>query len=187
MPPKAGGAGHFALARLLLRLLVQLRQLDRKLLLLFATSLLPACIIPVGPEFQDPVGVPNSPPQILDPDPTWGAEVTAPLGGGYTFRITVTDVNGDNLFIRFLVDDFPVELNGVPRNGSPSLGTVENQITCVQISNQESRAKSLHKVLAAVADRMFDSDPHDLLKAIPPGLATPITWTLNMTCPVSPQ
>ena len=113
--------------------------------------------------------------------------MTAPLGGGYTFRITVTDVNGDNLFIRFLVDDFPVELNGVPRNGSPSLGTVENQITGAEISNQDSRAKSRHKVLAAVADRMFDSDPHDLLKAIPPGLATPITWTLNMTCPVSPQ
>jgi hypothetical protein len=189
-PPKAGGAGPFTLARLLLRLLLQLRQLDRKLLLLFALSSLPACIVPVGPEFQDPPGIPNSPPQILDPDPTWGDEVTAPGNMGFLFRFTVTDGNaGDDLQIRFFVDGDPVAIQNDSVSGTdtgiPVRSVIENRITC-QLLSQQSKLKSRHAVLAAVADRMFDLEAPDPLTVKSPGVATPITWTLNMTCPVSP-
>ena len=51
----ARGVRGSGLARLLLQLL-ELLQLDRKLFLLLAASLTPACIIPVGPNWQDPPG-----------------------------------------------------------------------------------------------------------------------------------
>jgi hypothetical protein len=188
-PARAGGAGRFALARLLLRVLQTVRQLDRKLILLFATSLLPACIIPVGPEFQDPPGVANSPPQIFDPQPFWGAEVPAtPTGATFTF--TVSDLNGDGMFIRFLVDGGTVEISNnrvAPSDpASPARQPVTNQISCQILTSEASRLKSRHAVLAAVADRMFDLGVEDPLTVPAPGLYTPITWTLNMTCPVSP-
>jgi hypothetical protein len=188
-PAKAGGAGHFALARLLLHVVQTLRQLDRKLLLLFATSLLPACIIPVGPEFQDPPGVANSPPQILDPNPFYGNEVTAPPTGA-PFTFTVTDLNGDAMFIRFLVDGGTVAIddNKAPRSdpASPARVVISNLISCQLLTSEASRLKSRHAVLAAVADRNFDLGVQDPLTVPAPGLYTPITWTLNMTCPASP-
>ena len=186
-PAKAGGARRFGLARLLLRVVQTLRQLDRKLLLLFATSLLPSCIIPVGPEFQDPPGVANSPPQILDPSPTWGDEVTAPA----TFTITVADPNlTDELFIRFLVDGELATINdnhrGPPADGSPVRPSVSNQITCQNIPDSK-KTLSHHRVLAAVADRDWDLSVPDRLTPLPPGLvSSPVTWTVNITCQMSP-
>ena len=71
----ARGARRSGLARLLLQLL-ELLQLDRKLLLLFAASLMPACIIPVGPNWQDPAGELSVPPHFVDSDPFEGAAIT---------------------------------------------------------------------------------------------------------------
>jgi hypothetical protein len=187
-PAGAGGAGGFALARLLLRFLVQLRQLDRRLLLLFAISLLPACIIPAGPEFQDPPGVPNAPPQILDPNPTWGAEVAGTQSEPFTFQMYVTDVNvSDDLFIRWIVDDVPVASGKpiVPHTGSgPLREFVDKRVTC---QDPFDHTKSRHLVRGVVADRDYDDSTQDLLKVQPPGLYNLVTWTLNMTCPVSPM
>src|SRR5262245_28993773 len=93
------GAGGIFLARLLLHS-------ARRVSLLFAlSSFMSACIIPVAPEFQDPPGAPNSPPQILNPNPTWGAEVAATPDQPAKFEITVTDVNtGDDLYLEWIVD-----------------------------------------------------------------------------------
>jgi len=186
-PAKAGGAGHFALARLLLHVLRLLRQLGRKLLLLFATSLLPACIIPVGPEFQDPPGVANSPPQILDPNPTWGAEVTATQSQPFTFQMYVTDLNvGDKLFIRWIIDGFSVPATKpiVPPSGNgPLRELVDKRVTC---QDPFDHMKSRHMVWGVVADRDWDDTTPDLLKVQPPGLHNLVTWTLDMTCAASP-
>src|SRR5262245_26964244 len=83
-PPatSAHGARPFRLARLVLEFLLQ--KLDRKAALLsslLAASLMPACVIPVGPDWQDPIGVPNAPPEILDPDPDWGADFSIAATG----------------------------------------------------------------------------------------------------------
>ena len=59
----ARGARRSRLARLLLQSL-ELLQLDRKLLLLLASSLMPACIIPIGPDWQDPPGERNRRPTL---------------------------------------------------------------------------------------------------------------------------
>jgi hypothetical protein len=145
-----------------------------------------ACIIPVGPEFQDPPGAPNARPEILDPDPTWGAEVTAPTGLA-TFTFTVADTNlTDELSIRFLVDGELATVDDTKRGptGSPvRLPQVSNQITCQLIQN---RTRSRHTVLAAVADRPFDLSMPDELLTSPGLVSSPVTWTLNITCPMNP-
>ena len=103
-----GGAGRSLLARLLLRFLAHLSQLDRKLLLLVVAAPLSACVIPAGPEFQDPAGLPDQPPFFLSYNPAINAEVTSPF-----FEVTATDQNvGDSLHFRWLAD-FP---ESVPRS-----------------------------------------------------------------------
>ena len=71
----ARAAGRSALARLLLFVLDHVSKLDRKLLLLLVASPMSACIIPVGPEFQDPPGVPDSPPFLWMASPDEGTTV----------------------------------------------------------------------------------------------------------------
>jgi len=185
-PAKAGVAGRFALARLLLRVLGQLRQLDRKLLLLFATSLLPACIIPVGPEFQDPPGVAISPPQILTPSPDWGGETTGTSAAGALFSFSVTDLNSDDLYIRWIVGIHKVESDRHQVSGDDANRMVDKIVTC-QDMNLEDKAVSRHVVKGVVADRDYINTGDDLLAVEPPGLYNLVTWTLNMTCPVSPM
>jgi hypothetical protein len=178
-PVNAGGAGGFALARLLLRLLDHLRQLDRKLLLLLAVSSLSACIIPVGPEFQDPLGVPNSPPQILDPDPTWGEEVTATPALLKDFSFDFIDVNADDeLEIEWIVDGTRVSLSRVlsGSGGTAVKHTEVKRIACVEVDQATSR----HVVIAGVADRPFSTN--DPLAVTDNGLPAFVPWTLNLTC-----
>src|SRR5436190_2240679 len=104
----AGPPGFSRLARLLLFVARPLAKLDQRfVLLLFAASLSPACIIPVGPDFQDPPGIPNGRPVITNTDPLFGTEVLAtdvPMEA--MFEITVIDSNNDPLYVRW-VADFP--------------------------------------------------------------------------------
>jgi hypothetical protein len=156
-----------------------------KLLLSFAAaSSMSACIIPIGPEFQDPPGAPNAPPQILDPDPTWGAEVAATTAALKTFQFNVTDANAaDVLYIKWIVEGFAVRSDTsmlTPDNRGMRLTKL---VTCNDIIN---KALSRHPVMAVVADRKFIEGDPDLMRVEDQGIATPITWTLNLTCPVSP-
>jgi hypothetical protein len=164
-----------SLARLLLRTGV-------KLLLSFAAaSSMSACIIPVGPEFQDPPGAPNASPEIINANPTWGAEVSATALMGQPFQITVTDPNAETLYIRFIVDGVIVE----PPQRMVSPSELPKQLTKVVACNTDIHTpQSRHPVTAVVADQDFVSGDPDLRKS--PGLTSIITWTLNLTCPVSP-
>src|SRR5437870_8232998 len=88
-------AGHSMLARLLLFVLDHISKLDRKLLLLLFASPMSACIIPAGPQFQDPAGVPDSPPFLLAVSPDEGSTTTKD-----TFTVTPSDINvGDDLYV----------------------------------------------------------------------------------------
>ena len=78
-PPAANARGtrRFGLARLLLKLLVRLlRQLDLKVSLVARLFAYARLHHPGWPRVSDPLGAQNSPPQILAPEPSWGAEVT---------------------------------------------------------------------------------------------------------------
>jgi hypothetical protein len=186
-PPavSARGTRRFGLARLLLkRLGGLLRKLDLKFLLLLAVAPTPACIIPVGPEWQDPLGSPNAPPQIfvLNPEPDTVA-VTATPTNPFNFRIVVTDVNvTDSLEIKWLIDgdDTPHATPKVPANGTQQRTLSEKTVNCA--SDIDDKSLPSHLVKAVVADRGFveGSKPPIVSNS---GLSTDIKWILNMTCP----
>jgi hypothetical protein len=73
-------------------------------------SLLPACVLPIGPDFQDPPPVPNYPPyfaQVGPNTPLFGSTV-AISDSGTTFEVIVADPNpGDTLSVRW-VSDYPI-------------------------------------------------------------------------------
>jgi len=179
----ARGTRRFGLARLLLKQLGRLlRKLDLTFLLLLAVVPTPACIIPVGPDWRDPFGTPNAPPQILDPSPELGPPVTVVLPSQQTFRIFVTDVNGDDLEIKWFVDgvDRPHNKPLVAQNGIPQRTLCEKTVTCADIP-LETRGLPSHLVKAAVADESFDLN--DPMKVTNDGLSVAVFWTLNMACP----
>jgi hypothetical protein len=181
------------LARLLLLLLELFRplQLYRKLLLFLAFPFMPACIIPVGPEFGDPAGTPNAPPQIADADPFFGEEVTAV--GSQIFQIRITDPNvGDFLYLKWIADYPPytiVNTRQIPTNkpivppngdGTPINELIETSIDCNAINSSFSH----HKIMAVVADRDFVNVAGNLLVVRSGGQYALATWYLNLTCPL---
>src|SRR4051812_231870 len=99
----ARGARRSVLARLLLLLLDLFGplQLYRKLLLFLAVPLMPACIIPVGPEFKDPDDAPNAPPFVVSISPASGMKVVGSATGKDIFRITASDSDAtDPLYVK---------------------------------------------------------------------------------------
>ncbi len=142
------GAQLLSLARLLLRS-------ARELCLLLVALPMSACIIPVGPEFRDPDGVPNSPPFIISSVPLNGETST-----GDIFTITPSDVNGDALHVRWLRDYPPF----IPTISDPEdddlppgwRGPFSRRFDCLGVT-----APSPHKITVLVSDRPFLSDPLD--------------------------
>lgn len=179
------GTRHFALARLLLFVL-RLAQLDRKLLLLLAALPMSACIIPFGPEFQDPDGRANSAPEILGTDPIEGSEVT-----GMNFSVTAKDANaGDMLHFRWIAD-WPGALYRVPQrddkypppmNGGPQVQRSPWMLDCV--ADHLDPSLTSHRLTVIVADRDFieTTDSADLAKVEPPGKSVRTFWIWNHSC-----
>jgi len=171
-------ARRFALARLLLGIGTKL------LLLAVVGSSMPACIIPVGPSWQDPPGDPDSAPQIEDPDPEFFAEVPAnPSTNDRTFNFTVTDPNPvDSLWLQLVVDGqkrpFSPGPDIVPSVGDGSLikKPVEAKVQCTDVDASLPR----HIVIAAVGDREFSGT--QLLTLSAPGKMDLIGWILDLTC-----
>jgi hypothetical protein len=178
----ARGVGRFRLARLLLE---SFQKLDRKAvpLLLLAASLTSACIIPVGPEWQDPNGAPNAPPQIFDPFPSWGAQIGGDVQHPGEFQMFVTDVNADPLEIKWVVDGDAL-FSGpstIPSDGTPRRYLVQRSIGC---DDDIDATLATHSVWGMVADRAFPATPPggDQFAVPAPGYAVAVTWTLILTC-----
>jgi hypothetical protein len=147
------------------------------------------CVVPVGPQFQDPLAAPNYAPRITYTNPPEGA-----WPSGRTFQITVTDSNvGDTLFVRWIAEypDYqdgtrtlqndtlppPADPTQTPRQAMPM--TFE----CDQ-DNPAANGLIAHQILVVVADQPFaniDSRRPDLVEE--PGLTDRASWTLNYTCP----
>jgi hypothetical protein len=181
----ARGARRSVLARLLLHLFGPL-QLHRKLLLFLALPLMPACIIPVGPEFSDPDGTPNAPPRITDADPFFGEQVTAL--GSQTFQITITDPNVvDHLYVKWIADyppfdgntrQIPAMMYPPPGDGQPIQMPVDLKIVCDLLSRNPSQ----HRIMAVVADRPFvDTEPGNPLAIEASGQFDAANWFLTLT------
>lgn len=174
---------RFGLARLLLNQFGRLlRKLDLTFLLLLVVLPTPACILPVGPEWQDPLGAPNAPPQILDPDPDWGEEAIALLNSPKDFKFFATDVNVvDKLYVKWIVNDTALFSNdsGIDRSGPRTL--VERPIGCNDIQPQH-KSQSQHSVFGVLADRPFVLGAADPRTVESPGHYDLVPWTLNLTC-----
>lgn len=198
-PRRAAGertraAGRSVLARLLLFVRDQISKLDRKLLLLLLASPMSACIIPAGPEFQDPPGGPNSPPFLLfaasPPEGTTVVDATP------TFSVTPTDLDvGDDIWIKWITEYPPysgsTKAQEPPRHITPNADGSQLHIpdvfspSCIQLN----AALPTHKVMAAISDREFiqSDDPADLLTTksdLPP---IEVVWTWQKSCPGGSQ
>jgi hypothetical protein len=124
-----------------------------------ALLLMSACVLPIGPDFQDPLSSPNYAPYFVDTLPVAGSIVTAtstvPL-----FRVTVQDPNGgDNLQVRWIADYPPF---------------TDNTRVILVVADR--------LFLDPVAGKPVD------VEALPPdGLKDSRSWTLNLDCSQAPQ
>jgi hypothetical protein len=149
------------------------------------------CVIPVGPEFQDPLGAQNYAPQITSANPPEGA-VTSSL----TFQIAVTDPNvGDTLYVRWIADypDYQEQRTrtlrsdeeGPPSEGMPTPRQFSTTISCNDFD--PAGAENIlgrHQIMVVVSDRAFaDDDVRRPEKAADGGLTDAANWTLNLSCP----
>lgn len=139
-----------------------------------------ACIIPAGPEFQDPAGVPDSPPFLWMASP---AENTTVVSATPTFSVTAGDYNlGDWIYIKW-ISEFPpfVELQTdkipPPADSNPIRDPKTLSPSCFQVN----RDASTHRLTAAISDHPFDGQ--GLLTTssfVPPRL---VSWIWEWNCP----
>jgi hypothetical protein len=180
-------AGRSVLARLLLFVRDQISKLDRKLLLLLVASPMSACIIPAGPEFQDPPGGPNAPPYLWMVSPDEGTTVVSATA---TFSVTSGDNDlGDQLFVKWLTDfppsvsttvDVRVDVLGPSTDGNPIRDAAIFSPNCSQVS----KVSSTHHITAAISDRSFDGRGFlTTTGTFPPRL---VIWTWERNCPAAP-
>jgi hypothetical protein len=191
-PPAATarGAACLLVARLLLYFLEGVLNLDRKLLLLLAVSSLSACIIPVGPEFQDPLGVPNSPPYLVSAMPVEGTHNVNPM---VEFNVTVGDLNVEPLFVKWVTEYPPfsgdsntaqTQTIDAPEDGSPNRKLAPFRPECSSLAI----TLSTHKISVGISDKPFVSpeDPSNLFAAGPNAYPRVLNWVLERSC-LGPQ
>ena len=156
--------------------------------LLTLVSPMSACVVPVAPNFQDPLGEPNVPPYIANAMPAVGSFVPNNTGA---FTVTVTDQNvGDPLSYRWVIDYPPFSIS----NTRPqAIQTIPLSANGTQQFNPESlpspcdlnpAAISIHQLEFILADRAFDTTDTKVLDALPPGsdgFVVRANWTFS--CP----
>jgi|GEM_PF-1937723 hypothetical protein len=160
-----------------------------------ALLLMSACVLPIGPDFQDPLSSPNYAPYFVDTLPVAGSIVTA-TDTVPQFRVTVQDPNvGDDLEVRWIADYPPFTENtrvilttplphpGVPQ---PQDATVTPNCTLDSLAKIPS-----HQLYVVVADRPFldpvAGKPVDVEALPPDGRKDSRSWTLNLDCSQAPQ
>lgn len=100
-------------------------------------SSMPACIIPVAPDFQDPVSFPQVAPWIHDPSPYAFGQVVSVTSttAAVVFSVQVTDLNAsDTLYGRWIVNPPGLQNN-------PTLETVTLQTDVVTNRPQPTLAQ----------------------------------------------
>jgi hypothetical protein len=149
------------------------------------------CVVPVGPQFQDPIAAQNFPPQITSTLPESGALVQA-MPDFAKFEISVSDQNvGDTLYVRWAVDYPPRDQVTSRQVGNdvmiPPNGFLERQVPQVIISCNLGLQidQPQHSVWVAVADKKFSLTAPDFWTLEDNTRATETrSWTLALTCEV---
>jgi hypothetical protein len=162
-----------------------------------ALSLMSACVLPIGPDFQDPLSSPNYAPYFVDTLPLAGSIVTA-TSTVPQFRVTVQDPNGgDDLQVRWIADYPPFTDNTRVILTTPILhaasGVSQPQDAFVTPNcTIDSLAKiPSHQLYVVVADRPFldpvAGEPVDVEALPPDGRKDSRSWTLDLDCSQAPQ
>ncbi len=151
-----------------------------------------ACIIPVGPKFQDPPGSPNYAPYVVSATPDFGSVVS--IVTSLRFEVTVTDPNvEDDLYFRW-VADYPKyttstrrlgdEIQSNSTDGTPLL----NDITIDCSDDFAMTADSKHQLEVIVADRPYQPSTDNQLDEVePPGFVVHTSWGFEITCQSPPS
>ncbi|MES1207262.1 MAG: hypothetical protein ABUS79_15100 [Pseudomonadota bacterium] len=151
-----------------------------------------ACVIPVAPEFKDPLAASNSPPAIISADPDFGRVVS--VAPSLTFRISVVDLNvNDALYVRWVVDyppfrpatsAYPVEYFPHPATGVVHSESPSHTLDC---SSGFGAVTTPQQFAVFVADRPLqlnsvENNEHlDLTET--GGYVASGSWTVVFQCP----
>jgi hypothetical protein len=158
---------------------------------LVALSLLTsACVLPVGPQFEDPPG--NAAPYLASSNPPQGAILS---GSSTTIEVVLGDANQEDVLVgRWFIDYPPFDSSmtrmaeefRLPGTGRAERSKVRFAPSCAD--DQIALGLSSHRVTLSVADRPFlppeQSSPDLRFDSVPSeGFALRATWILNLTCP----
>jgi hypothetical protein len=149
-----------------------------------------ACVLPIGPDFQDPIASPNYAPVFIDSNPMFGTAATSTSQMLQSFNVRLTDPNvGDNLTVRWIVDFPPFSpntrlqadevfshrLDGIPLD----VEVPPFQPNCLQVADIP-----VHQIMVVVSDRGFVTaqDPTDLTSVPAGGAEIFGNWTLTLDC-----
>jgi hypothetical protein len=178
-----------------LRLAHLLLSLARYPTTILALCSMSACVLPIAPDFQDPLSSPNYSPFIISSSPPAGSIVTGMPTTTTTFRVTVSDPNvGDDLHIRWLVDYPPLSptiTRIVPdttishsADGQPIVQDAFEPIGCSQ--QLLSPTLNQHQVMVLIADRPFETlrlDQDNVTKLVDDaGFVVSASWILTVGC-----
>jgi hypothetical protein len=148
-----------------------------------------ACVLPLGPQFEDPPG--NTSPFLARSNPTEGEVLT---GTSPVIEVVVGDDNlSDKLIGRWFIDYPPfdeavtrmVHEFRLPSTGKAERGKVRFAPNCGE--DQIATGMASHRISLSVADRPFlpeeQSPPSLRLDSVPEeGFVLRATWILNLTC-----
>jgi hypothetical protein len=149
-----------------------------------------ACVVPVAPQFEDPVG--NVSPFVASSTPPAGAVLPISLS---TIDVTLGDPNlGDLLVARWFIDYPPYDSSvsrAAPEVRLPTSGQVNREIIRFAPSCADEQIPAgpiLHRVTLSVADRPFlppEQSPPDLPWDTVPaeGFVVRTTWLMYLSCP----
>jgi hypothetical protein len=162
---------------------------SRPICALFVMS---SCVLPIAPEFQDPLAAENYAPFFVDTNPLAGSIVTASPTVP-TFTVVVSDPNvGDDLQVRWIADFPPLSDNTSVMETVPVPHSADSKVDFHEVSIQPNCALHhlaripSHQIYVVVADRPFlpPGTPIDFERLPNDGLKDSRSWILNLDCSV---
>lgn len=149
-------------------------------------------MIPIGPEFQDPVASQEYAPVLVDLTPAFGSIVTVSLKTPQQFTVSASDLNsGDTLYWEWLLD-YPPYLQGTtqeigqgvgpPPVSGPQVQTIPLTVGCAVGPNPNGPTQ--HQLELIVGDQPLSYDPVMMKVVAPGGKTAEGNWTVTLSCPL---
>jgi hypothetical protein len=162
------------------------------LVLLLLSQPMFACVIPVAPDFQDPLAAANSPPAIVDENFLFYGVYSVPPS--LTFRISIVDPNvNDTLYVLWVLDyppfrsattAYPDDPKLPPGTGASHFEMASHTLDC---SSGFGAVTTPQQFSVYVSDRPLQMNTAQnngrLDLTAPGGYVTSGSWTVVFQCP----